>query len=82
MVVLALYSPLGKGVKMSKFGQHVVVRNGKWAVIKSGASRATKIFSSQTEAVQRAQEIAAGDKSAVYVHDKSGLIRQRIVPVS
>ena len=42
---------------MSSKGQHVVPRGNGWAVQRSGAERASGIFTTQQEAIERAREI-------------------------
>ena len=63
---------------MSKSKQHVVptVRGG-WAVRRSGASRASRIFTTQQDAVTYAKEVARREGSDVYVHRVDGTITKR-----
>ena len=61
-----------------KKSQHVVPRNdGGWAVRKSGAGRASKVFLSQHEAVRYAREVARKEGGEMYVHRADGTIRDR-----
>jgi hypothetical protein len=60
-----------------KPGQHVVPNDGGWSVRKAGASRATRSFSTQSEAAAFAREIAKNQNTEVYIHGKDGRIRQR-----
>lgn len=62
---------------MSKPGQHVVPGNGGWVVRKAGASRATSVHETQSEAVSAATKIAKNQRSEVYVHGRDGRIRER-----
>ena len=62
---------------MARKGQHVVPNSKGWAVRKSGASRASKVFRTQAEAVAAATKIAKTQKSEVYIHGKNGRIRER-----
>lgn len=61
----------------SKPGQHVVPDGGKWAVRKSGSSRASRVFDTQKDAVESARELAKKQKTELYVHGRDGKIRQR-----
>lgn len=63
---------------MTKNGTHVVPRdNDGWAVRKEGASRASKIFTTQADAVKYARELAQKEKAELYVHRRDGTIRER-----
>jgi hypothetical protein len=70
---VAAYAP---GREMAKNSRHVVPSTtGGWSVRKTGASRASKNFDRQADAVDYARTLAKKDKSDVYVHAKSGAIR-------
>ena len=58
-------------------GQHVVPRDGKWAVRKSGAEKVTRHFETQREAIATAREFARNQRTELYIHGKDGLIRER-----
>ena len=62
---------------MAKKGQHVVPSGGRWAVRSSGATRASKTFGSQEEAIADAREKAKKQKGELYIHGKDGRIRER-----
>jgi hypothetical protein len=62
---------------MAKKGQHVVPSGGKWAVRKAGSPKATRIFSTQEEAISSARTIAKNQKTEVYIHGRNGKIRER-----
>ncbi|MET7247820.1 DUF2188 domain-containing protein [Methylobacterium sp. EM32] len=62
---------------MTKKGQHVVPMGGKWSVIRSGASRASAVFPTQQEAIERGKKIARAQKTELYIHGKDGRIRER-----
>lgn len=57
--------------------QHVVKRNGGWAVRKAGASRDTSHHSTQTQAIGAATEIAKHQNSEVVIHGRDGTIREK-----
>lgn len=61
---------------MAKDTRHVVPStSGGWSVRKQGASRATKNFARQDDAVQYGKELARKDGSDVFVHGKNGMVR-------
>ncbi len=62
---------------MSGKGQHVVPSGGKWRVQRAGASRASGVFDTQQEAVQRAKELAQNQQTELYIHGRDGRIRER-----
>ena len=62
---------------MPRQGQHVVPRQGKWAVRKAGSNRVTKSFATQREAIETARKLARSQKTEVYVHGRDGRIRER-----
>lgn len=58
--------------------KHVVPRpNGEWAVRNSGASKATKVFGTQADAIKFGRNAARRDGVEFYVHRKDGTIRER-----
>ena len=57
--------------------QHVVPRNGRWAVRKSGSYRVSRYFNTQSEAVDAARDIAKREKTELYIHGSDGRIRER-----
>ncbi len=63
---------------MSRNGQHVVPSDGKWSVRKAGAVRATGTYTTQTEAIERARQLARSQRSVLYIHGTDGRIRERI----
>ena len=62
---------------MPRKGQHVVPRDSKWAVRKSGADRVTRKYEIQQEAIEAAREIARNQRTEVYIHGRDGRIRER-----
>ncbi len=62
---------------MIRKGQHVVPRDGKWAVRKSGADRVTRKYETQREAIKAARDIAQNQRTEVYIHGRDGRIRER-----
>lgn len=57
--------------------QHVVPRGGKWAVRRSGASRVTRLFATQPEALEAARDIARRQGTELYIFGRDGRIRER-----
>ncbi len=62
---------------MTKSNQHVVPKDGGWAVRKQGAARATKVFGTQTEAVAFARNVAKRNSGELFIHGADGTIRDR-----
>lgn len=63
---------------MSKNGQHVVPSSGgRWAVRRTGASRASRRFDSKTEALEYGTTLAKKEQAALYVHRRDGTIQRR-----
>jgi len=62
---------------MSKKGQHVVPNGDGWSVRRAGASRASGVYKTQKEAVEKAREIAKHQSTELYIHGKDGRIRER-----
>ncbi len=62
---------------MAKKGQHVVPRDGKWAVRKAGANSATRVYTTQREAISEARKIARNQGTELYIHGRDGRIRER-----
>jgi Uncharacterized protein conserved in bacteria (DUF2188) len=63
---------------MAKKTHHVVPNpSGGWSVKKGGASRASKVFKTQVDAVDYAKDQAKKAHSELYVHRKDGTIRER-----
>lgn len=64
---------------MRKIVQHVIRdSSGKWAVKREGASRASKMFVTQNEAIIRAKEICANQKATLVIHTNDGSVSETI----
>ena len=61
----------------NKKNQHVVPSGNNWAVRGAGNGKATKIVSTQSEAIQIAKDIAINQKSEMIVHRPNGQIREK-----
>ncbi len=57
--------------------QHVVKHQEGWAVKGAGNDKATKVTSTQKEAIDAAREIAKHQKSEVVIHGRDGKIRDK-----
>ena len=62
---------------MPKKGQHVVPSGGKWSVRAAGASRASRTFETQQQAIDSAREKARREGTELYIHGRDGRIRER-----
>lgn len=62
---------------MAKKNTHVVPRQDGWAVKREGASRASKTFQTQSDAIKYAREQAKAAKSELFVHGRDGTIREK-----
>lgn len=57
--------------------QRVVPREGQWAVVGEGNSRATVVVPTQERAIEKARAIARNQESELLVHGRRGQIRER-----
>lgn len=57
--------------------QHVVPRDGKWAVRRGGADKVTRRFDTQCEAIAAARELARKQRTELYIYGEDGRIRER-----
>jgi uncharacterized protein YdaT len=62
---------------MSQKGQHVVPNGAKWSVRRAGAERASGVFNTQKEAIDKARELAKHQGTELYIHGRDGRIRER-----
>lgn len=58
-------------------GQHVVPRDSKWAVRRTGSNRVTRRFDTQREAIDAARALARKQGTELYIHGRDGRIRVR-----
>lgn len=66
-----------EGEVLVKKNTHVVPREDGWAVRKEGATRASKTFDTQADAIEYARQQAKNSKSELFVHGRDGTIRER-----
>lgn len=62
---------------MKKTTQHVVHHPMGWALKKGGSNRATKIFTTQTEAINFGREVSRNQGAEFFIHGRNGRIRER-----
>jgi Uncharacterized protein conserved in bacteria (DUF2188) len=63
---------------MSKASKHVVPgTTGGWAVKNAGSTRASKVFTTQADAVTYARDAAKKAKTELFVHGRDGTIKER-----
>lgn len=60
--------------------QHVVPKDGKWAIKKEHHEKASYIFDTKEEAVKRAKEIAKKQLVYVVIHRRDGTIQDTVRP--
>lgn len=60
-----------------KRNQHVVPTKDGWAVRGAGSQKATKVFATQAEAIERGREIARNQRSELLIHGRDGRIREK-----
>jgi hypothetical protein len=57
--------------------QHVVLRDGGWAVKPAGGQRASSIHSTQRKAIGRGREVSRNQHLELFVHGRNRRIRER-----
>jgi uncharacterized protein YdaT len=62
---------------MTGHNQHVVPRDGTWAVRSEGARRDTSHHPTQAEAITAPREIAGNQRTELIIHRPDGRIRSR-----
>ena len=60
--------------------QHVLPNGEGWSVRRTGASRASRVYKTQNEAIRAARGIAANQGTEVYIHERDGRIRAKETP--
>ena len=56
---------------------HVVPQDNNWAVKKENSQRASAVYSTQKEAIDRARELAKNENSELLIHGRNGQIREK-----
>lgn len=63
---------------MKKASQHIIYNSdGTWSVRKSGATRATKKFSTKQSAISYGLEVAKRQGVTLYVHTRNGTVEKK-----
>jgi hypothetical protein len=57
--------------------QHVVPRDGGWAVKPEGGQRVSSVHGTQCAAIDRGREVSRNQHSELFVHGRDGRIRER-----
>lgn len=57
--------------------QHVVPKDGQWAVKGEGNEKATRVVETQKEAIEIAKDISKNQESEMFIHKRNGQIRER-----
>ncbi len=65
-----------EGTKNGK-NQHVVPRQGQWAVRGEGNKKVTSVHDTQADAIETARNIARNQQSEVVIHRRDGRIRTK-----
>ena len=60
-----------------KDSQHVVPHGDGWAVKRGGATRVTKSFETQADAIDYARDIAKNQQTELNVHNQRGRVREK-----
>jgi hypothetical protein len=56
--------------------QHVVPRDGGWAVKPEGGQRVSSVHGTQCAAIDRGREVSRNQHSELFVHGRDGRIRE------
>jgi hypothetical protein len=57
---------------------HVIASlSGGWSVVKNGAERASKNFSSQADAIQWARRVSSKQSTELFIHRTDGTVERR-----
>lgn len=57
--------------------QHVVPRDGGWAIVGAGNGKATAVHDKQSDAIDQGRGIARNQESELLIHGRDGKIRER-----
>jgi hypothetical protein len=62
---------------MKPITQHVVPHSKGWALKRGGSERATKVFTTQGQAINYGQDVSRNQGAEFFVHGRNGRIRER-----
>jgi len=57
---------------------HVLPRGNEWIVKRAGASKATAVYSTQSDAINKGRSLSSNNNSELFIHGRDGRIRERI----
>lgn len=77
-IVKILMKSVGVNTRPPTHHQHVVPHDEGWAIKGEGNERYTGIYERQSQAIDRAREIAINYGSDVIIHGRDGAIRDRM----
>ena len=77
-IIRILFKSVGGNSRPPTKNQHVVPHVEGWAVKGAGNERYTAIYERQSQAIDRAREIAINYGSDVIIHGRDGAIRDRM----
>jgi len=77
-VIKQILKNMGIRTSPPTHNQHVVPHEEGWAVKGAGNEKYTAIYDTQSEAIERAKDIAYNYGSSVVIHRKDGSIRDRM----
>ncbi len=66
-----------EAVEKGKKNQHILLRGNEWVVTHAGSEKTDQFFSTQKDAADYAQSVAAAG-TAVFIHNSVGRIQNRI----
>ena len=73
--IAAMFRQAGSSVENA----HLIVSNGHWKLVKEGNDRATAIFQSKEEAIERAKiYVRSGNAKAIIIHKPDGSVERRL----
>ncbi|NNC96011.1 MAG: DUF2188 domain-containing protein [Chitinophagales bacterium] len=75
---ISLLEDFGVKTRKPTHNQHVVPHEDGWAVKGAGNDKYTAVYDLQSEAIDRAKEIARNYKSTVIIHREDGTIRDSV----
>ena len=62
---------------MAKKSNHVVPSSAGWAVKKSGAEKASRIFTTREKAIAYGRNLSKSEKTELYIHKSNGMIQYK-----
>ena len=64
--------------KVEKKDRHVILNpRGGWSVRQTGASKASRTFANERDAVKYGRDLARKEQGGLYIHRKDGTIKDR-----